>query len=167
VDERPDLTAADRGPVLRFGPDRRLTALEGGGALVVLLAAIPTSDPAGRLLLIGAALILGAYAVTDLVFNPRLTASGAGLVLHSPFARARLAWTEIDSISADTRHRLGLRSTALEIDAGAVLAQFTRRGLGRDPAAAAALLQALDPRPPSERRGAEHDRRDDEHGDRA
>jgi hypothetical protein len=143
VDEHPDPNL--RATVLRFGPNRALTAAEGAGAVVVLLAAIFTTDAAGRLLLIGVALILGAYAVTDLVFNPRILASAQGLRLHAPFARASLTWSQVDSIEADSRQRLGLRSSALEVDAGELLAQFSRRALGIDPAAAAAQLHAVAP----------------------
>ena len=38
---------------------------------------------------------------------------------------------------ADIRARLGLRSTTLEIDAGATLVVLSRRALGADPEAAA------------------------------
>ncbi len=131
--------------VLRFGPDRRLTAALGAGAVLAAGLAAATGDPEGRILWGIAAIVLAAYAVTDLVFWPRITATAEGLVLNAPFARARLSWAEVESVHAHSRQRLGLRATALEIDAGAVLAVFSRRALGRDPEQAAGLIQALAP----------------------
>lgn len=173
-----DDRVSDRRTLLRFGPDRRLTAACGVGAIVAVGAAVATTDPSGRLLFVGAAVVLLAYVVTDLVFAPRITASRDGLVLNAPFTRARISWAEVASIRADSRQRLGLRSTVLEIDAGPVLALFSRRALAADPAAVAALLTALDPRGAgserggserggSERGGAGHDEGEDSRGDRA
>ena len=165
------VNAPDRTTLLRFGPDRRLTAACALGVVVAAVAALVTADPAGRLLLVGAGLVLLAYVVTDVVFAPRITAGPDGLVLNAPFAQARVSWAEVASIRADTRQRLGLRSSALEIDAGPVLALFSRRALAADPGAVAALLGALDPRgarpgPGSERGGAGHDEGHDGGGHR-
>ena len=140
------VNAPDRTTLLRFSPDRRLTAAYALAAVVVAGAALAATDPAGRLLLVGAGLVLFAYVVTDLVFAPRITAGPDGLVLNAPFARTRVSWAEVESIRTDTRQRLGLRSSVLEIDTGTVLALFSRRALGADPGAVAALLGALDPR---------------------
>lgn len=136
--------------VLRFGPDRRLTAVSGAAAAAVGVAAAVSTDDLGRLLLIGAALILACYAATDLIFAPRITATTEGIVLNAPFARARLAWSQVDTIQADSRQRMGVRATTLEIEAGALVASFSRRALGTDPEQAAALITALDPRRSSE-----------------
>lgn len=154
------------GTVLRFGPDRRLTAAVGAAAVILAVIAALTSDPAGRLLLALAALLLAAYTVSDLIFSPRITATRETVVLKAPFARATLAWADIDAIGADVRSRYGVRTSALEIDAGAVLALFSRRALGTDPAAAAGLLRALDPRPApaSERRRPQTDEHRDDDG---
>ena len=140
MDEPPD-----RVPAVRFGPDRRLTAAAAGGVAIAIAAAVLTDDPAGRLLAGIAALLLLCYVVSDLLFAPRLTASGAGLVIRSPTARARLAWPDIERVHADTRLRLGLRSTTLEIDAGSTLVVFSRRALGADPEAVAELVNAFRP----------------------
>ncbi|MBN9618405.1 MAG: PH domain-containing protein, partial [Actinobacteria bacterium] len=122
-----------RRPEARFIPDRRLTALAAGGAAGAFLVSFLTTDTAGRLLAVIAGIMLLAYVVTDLIFSPRLIASTEGLVVRSPFARATLRWDEVDDVRADTRFRLGLRSTSLEIDAGPVLAVLTRRALGAEP----------------------------------
>jgi hypothetical protein len=135
-----------RRPRCRFGPDRRLTAVTAGLAVIALAVALITGDPAGRLLFIGAALLLAGYAIFDLVFWPRLSADADGLVVRSPFARANLAWSDVDAVTADVRERLGLRSTTLEIDAGEHLIVFSRRALGADPAHVADLVRAFDPR---------------------
>lgn len=137
--------------VLRFSPDRRLTAGLAAAVAVIGLAAAVTSDDLGRLMLIGAAVLLACYVVTDLVYAPRITATPAGLVLNAPFARARLDWSDVDSVRADSRQRLGLRATTLEIEAGPLVAVFSRRALGADPEQAAALITALDPRPARDR----------------
>ena len=76
----------------------------------------------------------------DLVFSPRLEADADGLTIRSPSTRARLAWHEIETVRADVRRRRGLRSTTLEVDAGAVLVVFSRRALGEDPERAAELI---------------------------
>jgi hypothetical protein len=128
-----------------FVPDRRYTVLAAVGSAAALLAAVLSNDPAGHVLFsVGAILLLG-YVGTDLVFRPRLTASPSGIVINSPFTRARLSWEEVTEVRADTRFRRGLRTVTLEIDAGAVLAVFTRRTLGVEPEDAAARIQAVRP----------------------
>ncbi len=131
--------------VLRFSPDVRLTAATGAGALVVAILAVVTGDPAGRLLLAGAALLLFAYLLTDLVFRPRLTATADGIELRAPTIRATLRWGEIESVGTHSRSHAGIRTTTLEVDAGARLAVFSRRSLGVRPEHAAALINALNP----------------------
>jgi hypothetical protein len=137
-----------RAPVCRFGPDRRLTAVTGVLAFVAAAAAVLSPDGPGRVLFGGAAALLLAYAVTDLLFWPRLTASADGLVIRTPQVRARIDWSDVESVRAEGRNRLGLRSVTLEVDAGDTLAVFSRRALGADPEAVAGLIAAMDPRPP-------------------
>jgi len=135
-----------RAPTYRFGPDRRLTALTGGLAFAAAVLAAITADVPGRLLFGLAALVLLAYAVTDLVFYPRITASADGVVVRAPSGIVHLRWAEIDEVRADARQRLGLRSVTLEIDADERLFVFSRRALGADPEQAAAIVAAFDPR---------------------
>jgi hypothetical protein len=147
VDKRIDGSAVEaRAPVLRFGPDRRLTALTGVLTLIAIAAAALASDPAGRLLLAGAALVLLAYTLTDLVYRPRLTVTADGLQLRTPATRGLIPWSEVEAVHADTRQRAGLRSVTLEIDAGERLVVFSRRALGADPADVAGLISAFRPR---------------------
>ena len=145
--EPPRPTAEERRPQVRFVPDRRYTALAAGGAVGALIAVLITSDLGGRLLAGLAAILLLGYVVTDLVFSPRVVASSTGVVINSPLLRARLTWAEIEDVRPDTRLRLGLRSTTLEIDAGATLAVLSRRAIGTDPLLAADVILAFRPPP--------------------
>ena len=135
-----------RAPRVAFGPDRRLTAATAVLAVVAGVSAALTSDRAGRLLFAAAALLLAAYAVTDLVFRPRLAVDAAGLRVRGPWAFARLGWDEVDAVRADVRMRHGLRTVALEIDAGDRLIVLSRRALGADPEQVAELVRAFSPR---------------------
>lgn len=134
-----------RPPVATFAPDRRYTALAAVGVVIALVVLVVGDDSGGRLLAGLAALVLAAYVVTDLVFSPRLVASGAGLAIHSPLTRASLPWSDIEAVRADTRTRIGLRSTTLEIDAGSVLVVLSRRALGAEPQEVADLVAAFRP----------------------
>jgi hypothetical protein len=130
---------------VQFAPDPRITGVYVAGALAAAVVAA-TVDVGGRLLFAGAALILAGYALTDLLFRPRLAVDAAGLQVRSPFARAQLAWPDIEHVRADERLRLGLRSVTLEIDAGAQLIVLTKRALGASPEDVAALVASFDPR---------------------
>lgn len=132
-------------PQTRLVPDRRYTALAAVGLIAALAAFALTSDSAGRVLAVVAVVLLAGYLVGDLVFSPRVVVSADGVVVNSPLLRASLAWAEIEDIRADTRQRLGLRSTTLEIDAGARLAVLSRRAIGMDPEQAADLIRAYRP----------------------
>lgn len=141
------VTGRPRRPVCRFGPDRRLTALTAAAAVVAALLTLLATDAAGRLLLAGAAALLAVYAVGDLVLSPRLVLSADEVVVRTPLRRVRLPWEQVESIHADVRQRLGLRSVTLEVDAGETLVVLTRRALGADPAEVADLAGAFRPRP--------------------
>lgn len=132
-------------PEARFVPDRRYTAFAAGGAAGAVLLALFTADSGGRLLAGIAAVVLLSYVVGDLVFSPRLAVSRAGIVVHSPFTRARLDWADVADVRAESRLRLGLRSTTLEIDAGPVFAVLSRRALGADPVVVADIVTAFRP----------------------
>jgi hypothetical protein len=131
--------------LVRFGPDRRLTALAGLGLLAAAVASALSPDKPGTLLFACAAAVLAAYIAGDLLFWPRLSADGRGLVIRSPLVRARLEWPEVEDVRAVTRVRHGLRGVTLEIDAGELLVVFGRRSLGADPEYVAATLRGLTP----------------------
>lgn len=132
-------------PRVRFGPDRRLTALAAVGVVVAAGAALLAGNGPGRLLALVAVVVLAAYAIGDVVFTPRLEADAEGLRIRTPSTRARLAWADVEQVRADSRLRLGLRSTTLEIDAGAVLVVLSRRAINADPEEAADLVNAFRP----------------------
>jgi hypothetical protein len=140
-----DEPASQRRPAASFAPDRRLTAATGAGALLALVVAISGSDAPGQLLAAIAAGLLAAYTATDLLFAPRLAVDAAGVRVNTLLLRRTLAWSEIDSIRADSRLRHGLRSVALEIDAGDVLVVMSRRALGEHPDRVAELIAAFAP----------------------
>lgn len=141
-----ELTGTDRAPVLRFGPDRRVSALLAGGAILALVLALTAVDGAGRLLFAMVVMVLAGYSIGDLAFWPRLLADASGLRIRTPLARANLTWSDVDDVRADERTRYGLRSTTLEVDAGQTLVVFSRRELGADTATVQDLVRALAPR---------------------
>lgn len=112
-------------------------------ALVIGFAVL---DTAGRLLFVLVAILLSAYAATDLVFAPRLIADTDGLKVRTPFERADLQWPQIDGVRADARQRYGLRSVTLEIDAGEELIVLSRRALGQDPELVSEIVRSFIPR---------------------
>lgn len=136
-----------------FGPNRRLTA----GTLVLtalaVAAAVVATDPPGALMFALAAAVLAGYAAGDLLWWPRLAVDAAGLAVRSPWlgwpAPLRLRWDEVEAIRADVRHRHGLRTSALEIEAGVHLIVLTRRSLGTDPERAAEIVAAFRSHPPA------------------
>ncbi len=133
-------------PTLRFGPDRRLTALAGLGVLIAVVLCVSTNDAPGRLLFAVAALVLAGYGAGDLIWSPRLAADQTGLRIRTPFTRVDLDWGDVEDVRADIRTRYGLRSTTLEVDAGEVFVVFSRRSLGVDPETAAGLMSTMRPR---------------------
>jgi hypothetical protein len=129
-----------------FGPSKGLAWLTAGGAVVAVVLAIFDGDPAGRLLVGVAAVVLAIVAAGDLVFAPRLIADADGLQLRTPSVRAGVGWARVERVELDERNRLGLTSRTLEIDAGDVLVVLSRHALGTDPRAAYDLIRAFEPR---------------------
>jgi len=134
-----------RWPAARFGPDRRLTAACAAGALVALVIGFTVLDAAGRILFVLLAALLVGYAITDVLFAPRLVADADGLRVLTPFARAHIGWADVDRVHADSRQRYGLRSVTLEIDAGEELIVLSRRALGEDPELVAEIVNSFVP----------------------
>ncbi|WP_375498063.1 PH domain-containing protein [uncultured Jatrophihabitans sp.] len=137
--------SADVAPRACFAPERRMTALAAAGALLAVVAAGLAGTGPGGLLALIAAVVLAAYAISDVVFSPRLVADADGLRIRTPATRATLAWSDVEHVRADSRLHLGLRSTVLEIDAEAVLVVLSRRAIGTDPEQAADLINAFRP----------------------
>jgi hypothetical protein len=133
-------------PRVSFGPDVRLSAVTGALAVLAAIGAAVTTDHPGAVLLVLAALVLAGYAGTDAICRPRLVADATGLRVRTPGAFVMLAWPQVDAVRADVRMRHGLRSVALEIEAGERLIVLSRRTLGTDPERAADLVRAFAPR---------------------
>ena len=123
----------------QYGPDRRLTAVTGVAGLIAVGLAGFTADGGARVFAAVAAVVLLGYAVSDLLFWPRLVLSAQGVQVQGPFERLAVGWGDVTTVRADVRIRHGLRSTALEVDAGDTLVVLSRRALGADPEAVAAV----------------------------
>lgn len=132
-------------PAVRFRPYPWLTALAGAGAVLAIVLTWQATDAPGRLIFGIAALITAAYAIGDVVFSPRLSADHTGVRIRAPMTRADLRWDEIEAVRADTRDRLGLRSTTLEVDTGETVVVFSKRSLGADPEFVARQVRAVAP----------------------
>jgi len=120
------------------------------GAVVVaavLGAAALVVDPVGAVLVGGAALLLLAVAVRDVVRAPRLAADEAGVVVRTTAGTTTVPWTRLRTRVRTTR-RLGMRTTTLELEDTAedtVLLVLGRRDLGTDPERVGAELLRLRP----------------------
>jgi hypothetical protein len=107
-------------------------------------------DPAGRVLVGAAALLVLVLAARDVIARPRLTAGPDGVSVRTWSARRHLPWPLLRVRVRRTR-RLGVSSSALELDTAAgtddtgVLVLLGRRDLGADPEDVARALRALDP----------------------
>lgn len=128
-----------------FGPDRRLTVGYAVAAAVAVGLTAATADNAGRILFGIAAIILVGYAVTDVVYSPRLVATPTGLRIHTPTLSGDYPWADVHTVRADSRQRAGLRLVTLEIDVADSLAVFSRRALGTDPETAARSIRLVRP----------------------
>ena len=122
-----------------------LGAIGLGLALAVLVV-----DTTGRVLVGGAALLVLAAVVRDVVARPRLAAGPDGVDVRLWRARRHLPWPGLQVRVREMR-RFGVRSRTLELDTAAgpdddgVLLLLGRRDLGADPAEVARALRALNP----------------------
>ena len=133
-------------PRLRFGPSAPLAWVAAAAAVICAGIAIFGGDPAGRLILGIAAVLLAGLGAADLLVVPRLAVSAEGVTVRTLSVRRQLPWGRIESIRLDERSRLGLSSRTLEIDAGDVLIVLGRHSLGADPRDVYPLVLALQPR---------------------
>ncbi len=96
---------------------------------VGLLAGAAVADPAGRLLLVAAALWLTVLAGRDLLLAPVLDARAEGLRVVDGWHRIQVAWSQVDRVRLVTDRRAPL----VELDLGDRLVVLSRRRLGRPP----------------------------------
>jgi hypothetical protein len=116
------------------------TAAAGLGlALAVLLV-----DPAGQVLVGGAALLLLGLAARDAVLRPRVRADAEGVTVRTLTGRTTIAWPQL-RVRVRIQRRWGLRARTLELEDrtdDAVLVVLGRRELGADPDTVAEALHA-------------------------
>ncbi len=122
-----------------------LTWLKVGGAAAFGLATLVVFGDPVRLALSGlAALVLGGYALRDLLAPVRLAADSGGVTVVHGFAGHRLLpWAEIERIRVDERRRLGAATQLLEIDTSESLYLFSRAELNASCAEVVAALELL------------------------
>jgi hypothetical protein len=116
------------------------TALAGVG----LALATTLADPAGRVLLGAAALLLLALAARDAVLRPRVAAGDEGVTVRALSGPTTIAWPAV-RVRVRVQRRWGLRARTLEVEDrtdDAVLLVLGRRELGTDPEAVAEALHA-------------------------
>jgi hypothetical protein len=115
-----------------------------GVALVVVAALL---DPAGRVLVGIAAVLLLLLALRDRVLRPRLATDPGGLLVRRLSGTMELPWAQLRVQVRETR-RWGVRARLLELDTSAgpdddgTLVLLGRRDLGADPEDVARALLA-------------------------
>ena len=122
---------------LMFAPSAVLAWLQVTAATLGL-ALSGFADPAGRFLLLPAALAGLALGVRDALQRPVLSAGDAGLEVVSGPRRFRVSWAEVEQVRV-LRDR---RTPVLEIDLAGTLVVLSGRRLGTPPAQ---VLEALAP----------------------
>lgn len=134
---------------MQWSPPAALPAGLGAGA-VVLGAVALLLDPAGRILVGGAALLLVALAVREAVLRPRLAAGPDGVAVRTLTGTRVLPWGLL-RVRVRSARRWGttVRTLELEGPAGGVddglLLVLGRWDLGADPATVAGELAELRP----------------------
>jgi hypothetical protein len=114
---------------------------------VALALAAALVDPAGRVLVGGAAVVLLALAARDLLLRPRLRTGPAGVTVRGLGRETTIAWPDLDVRVRATR-RLGVRGHTLELEDrsnDAVLLVLGRHDLGSEPQSVAETLTAATP----------------------
>ena len=133
----------------RVKPVLPVTKLLGAVALVVLVVAFGRGDPVQWVLAVAGATGLALWALRDVIRPVRLSADTSGVTLVVGFAsRRHLAWSQVERIRVDRRHRRGIRSELLEIDGGESLHLFSVHELGSEPEDVARALTELRPGAP-------------------
>lgn len=105
-----------------------------GTAAFALVALWFSHDPSRLVVAALAALVVGAYAVRDLLSPVTLAVYGEGLIVRRGFfGQRRILWGQIERIRVDSRRRLAGRSNLLEIDIGETIFFFSRYEIGAEP----------------------------------
>jgi hypothetical protein len=124
---------------------RRVPAFKLVGAAVFLAVALAyAGDPGRWIAAVVAAVLLGGFALRDVLAPVRLAADSSGVTVVHGFRRIRhLPWADIERVRVDTRTRLGRRDAVLEVDTGESLYLFGPQELDADLDEVAAVLAAL------------------------
>ena len=124
---------------------RRVPALKLVAALVFLgVALFYAGDPARWVIAVVAAVLLGAFALRDVLAPVRLAADDTGVTVVHGFARTRhVPWADVERVRVDSRQRLGRRNEVLEVDTGEALYLFSPQELGADLDTVTSALVAL------------------------
>jgi hypothetical protein len=132
-------------PRIEWRVPRRVPALKLAAAAVFLgVALFYAGDPGRWVVAVVAAVLLGAFALRDVLAPVRLAADGTGLTVVHGFARTRhVPWSDIERVRVDARQRLGRRNEVLEVDTGESLYLFGAQELGADLDTVASALVAL------------------------
>jgi hypothetical protein len=98
------------------------------GAVVafLLVVLIYFDEPTKAFAAAAGAVLLGVYALRDVLVPVRLAADVDGVTVVRGYAGyQRLPWSKIERVGVDERSRLGIRVEMLEIDAGDSLHLFS------------------------------------------
>ena len=127
----------------RFGASA-VTVLALGGCAGAAVVAAALADAAGRILL---AVVAAGFAVETLrlaVIRPTVAVDAAGVSVRTGLAARSWPWSQVGVVRARTSRRL-VTTRTLELDLGDSLVVVPAYRLGRDPADAAAAIEALRP----------------------
>ncbi|MCW2876058.1 MAG: hypothetical protein JWQ95_158 [Sphaerisporangium sp.] len=111
---------------------RGFTVLKGAGVLAfVVLGVVAADDLRGVFLCAGAAVLLAAFALRDVLAPVRLAADDQGLTVVTGLSRReRVLWPEVAHIRVGWNARYGLRWELLEIETSETLHLFSSHELG-------------------------------------
>jgi hypothetical protein len=132
----------------RWAPQAPLVGIGWVLTAVAVLLVFVGNDPAGRVLLTVAALMLAAISLFGTLARPRLRADEQGVTVRGLFSSRSWTWPEVRVRLVHGR-RLGRVTTTVELtvlhDDGLII--FGKLDLGEDPADVVEQLQALRPWP--------------------
>lgn len=130
-----------------WSPQPKVLLAAGAGGLVAAGIAVLSADPAGRLLLGLAALVLLGAATAGALLRPRLGVDSVGLTVRGLRGTRRVPWPELTQWEVVAHHRLGRRVSVLELTithAGKeTLLLLTSSELGADPCDVLETLQLV------------------------
>ncbi|GII60187.1 hypothetical protein Skr01_02720 [Sphaerisporangium krabiense] len=125
---------------------RDFTLLKWTAAAAFCVLGVVVGDLRGLILCAGGALLLGGFALHDVVAPVRLAADDQGLTVVTGLARRRrLPWPEVTGIRVARTARYGLSWELLEIETTESLHLFSSFELGTSCMAAADELYRLRP----------------------